>query len=101
MGIIDQHNRRRQGDLAFHKHWPTKNWWHRLFSTLYGIIITDAYLMYKYSVKDFEEEKDIMSILRFCDLLACQLIHSKKSVNGMNDANNQICIPTKYEVIYF
>ncbi len=25
MGIIDQHNRKRQRDLAFHHHWPTRN----------------------------------------------------------------------------
>jgi len=100
MGAVDGANRKRQGDLAFHKHWPTRTWWHRLFSTFYGIMITDAYYMYKYSVKDIEEDYNIISYLRFCDILSCQLIHFKKPVTGMNEANDQIVVPTIYQVRY-
>jgi len=88
----------RQGVLSFHTHWPTRKWWHRLFSTLLGIMITDAYYMYRYDVKDFAAEDNIMTYIKFVDTLACQLIHLKRPVNGMNDANNQMVIPAVYQV---
>ncbi len=98
MGAVDQHNRKRQGDLAFHTHWPTRTWWHRVFSTFYGIMITDAYFMYRYSMKAIEEENKIMSYIKFCDILACQLIHFKKPISGMNEANDLMVIPTLNQV---
>ena len=40
---VDVHDHLRQGFLAFHETWSTLNWWHRLYSNILGIIITDAY----------------------------------------------------------
>ncbi len=98
MGAVDQHNRKRQGDLAIHTHRPTRTWWHRVFSTFYGIMITDTYFMYSYSMKAIKEENKIMIYIKFCDKLACQLIHFKKPISGMNEANVLMVIPTMHQV---
>ncbi len=65
---LDNNNQLRQGTLAFHLHWPTRKWWHRLFSTILGVIITDAYYMYTYTVSQYEEETNIMTYIRFVDI---------------------------------
>jgi hypothetical protein len=52
--IIDIHDHYRQGSLALETSWRTKNWWHRVFATIFGIIVTDAYFCYKYD----REEND-------------------------------------------
>jgi hypothetical protein len=46
-GAVDHHDHLRQGTLAFHKHWPTKTWWHRVYSNVIAICIVDAYHMQK------------------------------------------------------
>ncbi len=101
MGKVDQNNAKRQGEIAFHTHWPTKTWWHRVFSTIFGIMITDAYYMYQYTVKDQSDEESNLSFLRFCDILSCQMIHFKKHINGMNMANDRVIIPKMYQVFIF
>jgi len=44
--VIDVHDHLRQGSLRMEEAWKTKNWVHRLFATLFGIILTDCYLAY-------------------------------------------------------
>lgn len=100
-GSVDHNDRKRQGDLAFHMHWSTRTWWHRLFSTLYGVMITDAYYMYKYENKDLLEAKEILPFMKFCDVLACQMIHYKKPITGMAERNDLIVCPVVYQVNYF
>ena len=41
------HDHLRQGSLRMEEAWKTKKWWHRLFGTVFGIILTDCYLAYK------------------------------------------------------
>eukprot|EP01031_Cornospumella_fuschlensis_P026833 gene26833-32426_t len=43
--VIDVHDHYRQGILRLEEHWLTETWWHRLFATLLGVIVTDAYFM--------------------------------------------------------
>ena len=49
--VIDIHDHLRQGTLQFHAHWRTLTWWHRLFSTILGIIVVDAYNAYKFEFR--------------------------------------------------
>ena len=49
--VIDVHDHIRQGSLGFEREWYTKVWWHRLFATIYGMCIVDAYLAYKYEME--------------------------------------------------
>ena len=46
IGKIDLHDRYRQGFLKMEINWPTTKWWHRLFATLLGMDVVDAYLAY-------------------------------------------------------
>jgi hypothetical protein len=43
---IDVHDHRRQGVLKIEQFWKTKTWWHRLFGSLLGVCVIDAYLAY-------------------------------------------------------
>jgi len=100
-GTIDHNDRKRQGDLAFHLNWPTRTWWHRLFSTIYGVIITDAYYMYKFENKDYLEANEKLPFIKFCDKLACEMIHYKKPITGMAERNSLIVCPVVYQVGIF
>jgi hypothetical protein len=74
---IDIHDHYRQGTLALEYHWKTRNWWHRLFSTLLGIIFTDAYFMYRKDYLDYNNvEQDILSFEEFLGILAYEMIHN-------------------------
>lgn len=44
---IDVHNHRRQGILALERAIPTRSWAFRIIATVLGIIMVDAYMMYK------------------------------------------------------
>jgi len=96
---IDDHDHLRQGSLAFHNHWPTKTWWHRLFSTLLGIIITDAFQLYRLDnppETQIRGGKPIMQFHKFCDKLALELIryadddHPRTRGNGIQQPAGQI-----------
>ncbi|MGF2166758.1 hypothetical protein, partial [Enterococcus avium] len=43
---IDVHNHRRQGILALERSIHTQNWVVRIISTILGMIMVDAYMMY-------------------------------------------------------
>jgi len=45
--VIDIHDHYRQGSLALEESWQTRTWWHRIFSSIFGIILTDAYFCYR------------------------------------------------------
>jgi hypothetical protein len=34
--LTDVHDHYRQGSLGMEMYWPTKQWWHRIFSTIFG-----------------------------------------------------------------
>jgi hypothetical protein len=42
---IDIHDHYRQGTLELERHWLTKTWWVRLFTTLYGVIIVNCFFL--------------------------------------------------------
>jgi hypothetical protein len=45
---IDIHNHYRQGSLKMEKQWQTQSWYLRIFTTIFGTIVVDAYLAYRY-----------------------------------------------------
>ncbi len=45
---VDIHDHYRQGILCMEPNWPTKNWRKRIFSTILGMHLTDAFLAYNY-----------------------------------------------------
>lgn len=75
---IDSHDHKRQGILALESSWITNNWWHRLFTTIVGMIIVDAYLMYKMEFKALFPGKPHEDLITWGNKLAYQLIHFDK-----------------------
>ena len=64
---VDVHNHRRQGILAMERVIHTQNWAFRLICTVLGMIMVDAYMIYKY---ENEENIGLGSILSFIDFVA-------------------------------
>jgi hypothetical protein len=76
---IDIHDHYRQGSLRFHENWPTKTWWHRFYSNILGMIISDAYFMYIAEWKKYtNEDKSIAEpydYSSFIDRLSYDMVH--------------------------
>jgi len=49
--VIDIHDHLRQGSLAIERQWNTNKWPLRLFQTVLGMIITNAYLLMRYEYR--------------------------------------------------
>ena len=69
---IDVHDHFRQGSLGMERSWHTHSWWHRLFSTLFGMTVVDAFLGYRY--ESLEAHGSPMELTEFIGKLAHQLI---------------------------
>lgn len=57
--VIDVHDHYRQGTLAMEVHIKTKCWWLRVFSTIIGMIYTDAYFMYRHDYRSTHYGTDV------------------------------------------
>ena len=68
---MDHHNKQREGHLSLEKKWITQDPWFRLSTTLVGMHVVDAYQLYRYNIKKIQ----IMSVLKFTEVLALQLIN--------------------------
>ena len=68
---IDVHDHLRQGILKLEQHWLTKNWFHRLFATLIGVVATDCCFASKLPYPHQ------MSELPFLQYIAFQLINNE------------------------
>lgn len=80
--VIDVHDHYRQGTLALEEHWKTYTWWHRLFSTIMGIIYTNAYFYYRNDyMKQHHNDKDMKSYEDFLGELAYEMVHNKYDSN--------------------
>ena len=74
---IDVHDHYRQGTLALEAHWTTRTWWHRLFRTILGIIVTDAYFMYRNDYLDnYLTEEGQLGYEEFLGILAHSMIYN-------------------------
>jgi hypothetical protein len=99
---IDIQNHIRQGILEIEREWATHRWWIRTFGTLWGIAITNAYLLYRYEykLKHFGEYEGSLNLYEFAGQLSKQLIsnvfldntrkrrHDENSNNG--DLSNMV-----------
>jgi hypothetical protein len=74
-GTIDLHDRYRQGILRLEIAWRTRSMWQRLFATIEGMIVTDAYLAWIYDLKKQNvPSKDIPSFRKACQKLIKSMI---------------------------
>jgi hypothetical protein len=86
---IDIHDHLRQGSLRLEESWKTKTWWHRIFSTILGIIVTDCFYAHKYT----NTHREVLTYTEFVDTLAYQLIFNDyfqrtRQRNHANDESN-------------
>ena len=75
---IDMHNQARQADLQLEKDWKTHNPYFRLITTLLGMVVTDCWKGYRYSLNSRNPEKEI-PIRAFCNLLVHDLLNNDES----------------------
>ena len=73
---IDIHDHYRQGILKVEERWATKNWRKRIFATLIGMHLTDAFLAYKYECN--EKGNEPMQYTLFCSRIAKTLIFNNQ-----------------------
>jgi hypothetical protein len=70
VGCIDFHDRLRQGYLRMEVAWLTTNWWHRLFSTLFAMLLTNAFRAYVYESESYAVQHltffDVMDQFAWC-----------------------------------
>ena len=71
---IDVHDHLRQGVQKVEQHWLTKNWVHRLFATLIGVMATDCYFASKLL---YPHQMSELPFLQYIDKLAFQLINNE------------------------
>lgn len=74
--LVDVHNQLRQSELALEDMWLTKDPWFRIATTLYGMTITDAFLLAKYHASSNSEVKK-MSIREFALRVSYDMWHQK------------------------
>jgi hypothetical protein len=75
--VIDVADHYRQGILHIEAAWKTKTWWHRIFATILGIIVTDCYFAYclEYETLRLDEDgNEPPDYFDFCDELCADLI---------------------------
>jgi hypothetical protein len=71
---VDVHDHYRQGILELERLWSTKRWYHRLYATMLGIIITDSFFAYRYDAK--LRNGDYVDFNTFLGRLAHNLINN-------------------------
>ena len=78
---IDVHDHYRQGSLEMERNWTTRKWYHRIFTTILGICIVDAFYAYKLEMKQARE--DPRDFTFFIGRLAHQLVFNQFLTEGM------------------
>jgi hypothetical protein len=84
---VDIHDHYRQGSLEMERNWITKKWYHRIFTTVFGICVVDAFFAYKFECQNAAEEAEDFNY--FLGRLAHQLIFNVYLDQGMAMRDNQ------------
>ena len=78
---VDIHDHYRQGSFEMERNWVTKKWYHRIFTTIFGICVVDAFFAYKYERQMSAEVAE--DFTHFLGRLARQLIFNIFLNQGM------------------
>ena len=80
---INVHDHLRQGLLKLDISWQTKTWWHRVFATLFGMCVTDAYCAFRleYMATHQGSTEGLTDFYDFIDILSYKLIHNDLVLN--------------------
>ena len=96
---IDQHNRHRQDTLQIERKMQTKDWHKRVTTSLFGMYVVDAWLMYKGCTTANADATPKLSQNKFYCQLAEELIDNNQdkvrthSKSGGNSAQNPYLMP--------
>ena len=93
---IDIHDHYRQGLLEMEQNWATRKWYHRIFTTILGICIVDAFYAHKLEMK--QAKKDPKDFTYFVGRLARQLVFNQFLGEGMNLGNHDNDLEHEEEV---
>ena len=96
---IDVHGHYRQGSLEMERNWVTRKWYHRIFTTILGICIVDAFYAYKLEMK--QARKDPQDFTYFVGRLAYQLVFNPFWGEGMNLRDHDDDLENEEEVSNF
>ena len=93
--VIDIANHMRQGGLALEQAWKTQKWEHRLFSTLLGMIETDAYCAWRHfhpdgEHADFTEELALQLLTNTFDKVGTETRRSVSLENTILDVDESL-----------
>jgi hypothetical protein len=69
---IDVHNHLRQKSLGIEHEWSTKAWHFRVFQTLIGMMVTNAYLAFKYFRRSDEKLLSFVDFVNECAYFFCK-----------------------------
>ena len=80
--------------------WATKTWWHRLFATIFGIIVTNSFLAYSFEYEQLHHLLQVnpkKSYKEFLESLAYYLLnqdivnhHHLRRRNINNDSDDEV-----------
>ena len=81
---IDINDRYRQGTLALELYWITDDYWVRIFITLFGVIITNAYFSYRleYRERNHGSDQGIIPFIHWAGKLVHKLIFNRYRVGN-------------------
>lgn len=104
-GKIDLHDRFRQGYLHMEASWLTKRWWFRVFTTIFGFILTDSYMAYLYEYKCIHgNANNAIEFMKFLGFLSYSLINydttAPVATNLRKRQNDQVNEVNLY-ILYF
>ena len=81
-GLVDQHNRKRQDDLNLEKKLGTHDWSKRVNMSIFGMLVVDAYLMYR----GCTQEESPQTMNEFIHKLADELIDWRQTTRAQRTA---------------
>ena len=70
---VDLHNQSRQADLGLEEHWQTQDYWFRLYTTLFGMVVTDCWNAARHHPNKHHRLRQ-STIMDFTDELAYALL---------------------------
>lgn len=73
---IDVHNHLRQGTLALERNFGTHTWWHRVFLTLIGVVVTNSYRAFVHFHPARSSVGSTESLSEFKEELAEQMVRN-------------------------
>jgi len=93
--VVDMHNQARQFELCLEKHWVTQSGYFRFFTTMVGLVVTDAWKAYRHHLHKKHRHKTI-EIEAFANLLAKDMLDNR--FKSLTSEEEVLYIPSAIEL---